>query len=437
MRPKNAPQKAPPPPPLVELIEKCRSCQQDMNKGIRCKDCGNEHCHRCAGLTVEVCEMLRATGKDFYCCKNCESKSADLKLVLKSIENLTTDVKTIKDGQEEQQVEREKVIEGLKVVETVVKRIEAIETIQADHTERLEKNELDTKRNEENVEKNSNKIDSIEERLSKIEAGASNVRVTNAVVKEIREIEKREKNIMVWNVPELTEGDEEEKRKREEKEVDNILKELQLTDIKYVNVSRAGIKGGRYPRGVQVVLAKTEECQRVMKKLENLTAPLKTDVVITRDRTFNQREEAHQYQLQREREIKEGVAPQRGGGRGRGRGQGPGRPKGSGLGLNRGRGRGARSQSRKRPHDDDQDESEKRRCPNGTMRGATNATPRHTHTPNVAASTSASTSAPIPIPTPNHDDTILDRDTPDAGRLGMPVLTPSSTPAVAASKSDF
>ena len=84
--------------------------------------------------------------------RTAKKKSADLKSVLKSIENLASEVKTFKNGQDEQQVERERVIEGLEVVETVVKKIESIETVQVVHEERLTAQELATIRNDEKID---------------------------------------------------------------------------------------------------------------------------------------------------------------------------------------------------------------------------------------------------------------------------------------------
>ena len=72
------------------VVKKCRTCELEMNKtgerrpGICCKECKDEHCNKCASLTVELCEMMRSMEKSLWSCKECESKNADMKAVLES-----------------------------------------------------------------------------------------------------------------------------------------------------------------------------------------------------------------------------------------------------------------------------------------------------------------------------------------------------------------
>jgi hypothetical protein len=50
-------------------LDKCHGCELALNRegerrpGIRCKECKDEHCNKCAGLTVELCEMMRSMEK--------------------------------------------------------------------------------------------------------------------------------------------------------------------------------------------------------------------------------------------------------------------------------------------------------------------------------------------------------------------------------------
>ena len=183
---------------------------------------------------MEFCEMVRsmgAMGKNFYCCKDCKNKSADLKSVLTSIENLASEVKTIKNGQDEQQVERERVIEGLKVFEAVVKKIESIETVQAVHEERLTAQETATKENDDKITAGLKRLEEVEDKLRKMEDGSLNMRLTNAVVKEVREIERKEKNFLEWNIPESKEEAAEDRKKYDESKVNDVLKELKTEDV--------------------------------------------------------------------------------------------------------------------------------------------------------------------------------------------------------------
>ena len=345
---------------------------------------------------------MGAMGKNCYCCKECEKKSADLKSVLTSIENLASEVKTIKHGQEEQQIERERVIEGLKVVETVVRKIESIETVQAVHEERLTAQESATKKNDEKIDEGLKRLEAMEEKLRKTEEGTPNMRLTNAVVKEVREIERKEKNFVIWNVPESKEEAAEDRKKHDEGKVKDILKELKTEDVEIKNVIRVG-KGGRYPGGILVITKTIKDCNMVMQS--NELVQLANDVRIVPDKTFNQREEARQFRLekaQQEQENPQLTTSTQGGG---GRGRRPGRPKGSGRGGGGGRGQstgkggrggggGSRDDSRKRgrsgedrrEQDADDEESKRRKV----------TLPVLSPDPDANPSTSAS-APPVPV----------------------------------------
>ena len=307
-------------------------------------------------------------------------------------------------------------LEGIKVVETVVKRMEDIEKTQVEHGERLQEQEAITKKHKEKIEEtverttamekklddiDSKKIGSMEERMRKIESSALDVKLTNAVVKEIRQMEKNEKNFMVWNVAESPSDEAESRKKHDESAIYDILKEIDIENIEISNVIRVGNKGGRYPRKIKVALRTSKDCQRVMSNAEDLAKPLKNDVIISHDRTFNQREEARLFRVEKEKEENEGTASQGGAGggggrgRGRGRGKGPGRPKGSGLGPSRGRGdRQGRSNSRKRRISDDQEgeEADKRQR---TVNAASTAS--STTVPIGSASAAAAAGTPVPV----------------------------------------
>ena len=275
-------------------------------------------------------------GKSFYCCKECENKSADLKSVLNSIENLASEVKTIKNGQEEQQVETERVIEGLKVIETVVKKIESIETVQAAHEERLSAQESATKSNDEKLEAGLKRLEAVEEKMKKMDDGVLDMRLTNAVVKEVREIERKEKNLVIWNVPESKEEAAEDRKKYDEGKVRDILKELKTEDAEIKNVIRVG-RGGRFPSGILVITKTIKDCKKIMQSSE--VVQLSNDVRIVPDKTFNQREEARQFRLEKAKQGQEDALPNTSTQEGGVRGRGPGRPKGSGRGGGRGGGR--------------------------------------------------------------------------------------------------
>ena len=146
----------------------------------------------------------------------------------------------------------------------------------------------------------------------------------------------------------------------------------QADDIEPVNVIRVGTKG-KYPRKILLVLRSINDCEKILTNAE--TTVLSNNIYLSRDRTFNQREEARIFRAEREKEERDGLPiprgrtpgrPRGGGTRGRGggeRGRGMSRPRGTGGRAGRGsvRGRGARAEhsgSRKR-RKSEQDEEEK------------------------------------------------------------------------------
>ena len=288
-------------------------------------------------------------------CSNCEDKDKDIKSVLQSIQSLHSEMKTMKA---EHQTERERVLEGLKsmenVAENVAKRLDTIETTQVTQAAKLENHDKVISLQAEKIEDNSSKLVVLEEQVRKIDTEALSIRQTNAVVREIREIEKRERNVIICNVPESTEETSEGRKRVDEEKVAGILTELESEEIRPVNVIRVGTKG-RYPRKILLILGSTDECEKILKKAE--LVELANTVYVTRDRTFNQRAEARQYRLEREKEEKEGKVSR---GRGRGRGRGAGRPS-RGQGSLRGRGSSSRGLPRKRRLSQEDDESKRRR----------------------------------------------------------------------------
>ena len=82
---------------------KCHACELAVHRegerrpGIHCRDRRNEHCNKCAGLTVEQCKMMRSMEKGFWSCKECEAKNVDLKAILDSMKTIKTELGTIKE----------------------------------------------------------------------------------------------------------------------------------------------------------------------------------------------------------------------------------------------------------------------------------------------------------------------------------------------------
>ena len=339
----------------------CKLCELALNRkgegrpGIRCKSCKLQHCYKCAELTVQFCEMAKLMEKDVWCCGECEGKTAVMKTVLDKIETLHTEMVVIKKGQEGQQIEQERVLEGIKVVETVVKRMESIEKTQADQGERLLEQEASTRKINDKIQETDERTTAIEKRLAEIDSDAVSVRQTNAIIREMRQLEREEKNLVISNLPESIENEAEERKKEDEKRVSAVLAELKNEQIKPTNVIRIG-RGN--PRKLLVIFRTTDECKRILQSAEKAT--LQNDVWLSRARTWNEREEARLFREEKGKEEAEGAAPpQRG--RPRGSGKGPG-PSKTGNGSVRGRSsRQDESGSRKRQRSGEEDNSKWRR----------------------------------------------------------------------------
>ena len=257
--------------------EKCTGCEVMVNRknenrpGICCPECKKWHCYKCADLSADQCQVMKAMERCFWKCQECEEKAPDLKFVLDSIKSIHSELKKgqdeLKKGQDDQQKERERVLEGLKVMETVATKIDQIEKVQEAHEERLSEHTTKLQKGAENLERERERITAVEERMDKIDAEALNVRQTNAVVREIREIEKREKNIIFCNIPEPEDENADERRKQDEGKIGEILGELKADNIKPTKVIRVGMKG-RYPRKILAILQSVKECEDVLKKGE-------------------------------------------------------------------------------------------------------------------------------------------------------------------------
>ena len=395
-------------------VNKCHRCELAMNRkgenrpGIKCKQCKIEHCCECAGMTKEVCDMVRGLG--FWTCKECETKSSDMKAVLESMNSIKTELDTIKEGQAEQQVEREQVIVGLKAVEAVAKRMEVIEKTQTEHGERLREQEEVTKTHKEKIEKTEERTSAIEKRLEKMDSGAVNVLQTNAIIRELREIEKGEKKLIIANLPESKEEDSGERKKEDEKRVAEVFKGLKVENCKPLNVIRVGF-GGRYPKKVLVILRSVEDAEKILQSAEKTTLP--NDIWLARDRTWNQREEGR---LRREEMGRQATteaataAPKRG--RPPGSGKGPSRPKKTGGGSVRGKGSRQESlDSRKRQRSDDEEEDNRRKKnERGGREGASSA------------------SETVGLPRAGND-AAKSQPSPSANQSHEPAGTPEATPS--------
>ena len=339
------------------VVKKCHTCELAMNKvgerrpGICCKECKDEHCNKCAGLTVELCEMMRSMEKGLWICKECESKNADMKAVLESVKSIKAELSTIKEGQAE-------------VVEAVVKRLERVEEVQEKQEAQIVTHEAAIKQNTKKVEEGDKRIietetrtSAIEQRLDRMDENAVSVKQTNSIIRELQNIEKAERNFVIANLPESSKEEAQERKKDDEKKIHEVLVALKMDEFRPLNVVRVG-SNGRFPKKLLVIMRTKRECEQILQSAEETSLP--DNIWISRDRTWNQREEARLFREEKEKEenSEKMEASQRGRPRGR--------PKKASVGSVRGRG----SDSRKRRFSGEEEEVKWRRMDSyGTGRG--------------------------------------------------------------------
>ena len=330
-----------------------------MGQSIVCKgECKQDFCYMCADLKPQQCEMLNGTLGSSWKCKTCRknnsqlTNSSDLNGILLAMKN------SMEEDRQERRTQISEINEKLHSISGLTTKVEKIETEIATHDDRLSK--LETK---------------IETKIEKSKPGEIDVRQTNAIIRELREIESREKNLIFSNIPEPVSQLPENRKQEDLEKTLNILKALEITDIMPIKVIRVG-KKGNYPRKLLVITHSTSNCEKILEKAE--TTRLDNNVFISRDRTFNQREEARLYKEEKDKseQPKDPSISNRGRSRGRsvrgrGRGRGvsrdPGRPEQPNdelrnIGSVRGRGsrRGRGNLSRKRKNSGHDDYSEKR-----------------------------------------------------------------------------
>ena len=203
VRSKNSPGRISTEPTMT--LDKCRVCELVINRkgekrpAIRCKTCKENVCFQCAGLETSLCEMMRNSGQALWECSSCGAKSADLKSVLDSIQNIHSEMVDIKKNQDGQKVEQERMMEGIKKVETVVCRIEEIEKVQAGHEKRLDEQEARTLKNTKNIGETEQRTTAVEKRLERLESDGVSVKQTNAIIRELRAIDKADRNFFIAN----------------------------------------------------------------------------------------------------------------------------------------------------------------------------------------------------------------------------------------------
>ena len=242
----------------------CETSTTDENDCINCFDCKNKFCSTCSGMPLDLYKSLKLLTGCSWKCKTCVAKKDELKSLLETmqskIETMQSKNETMQSkiqseirlGHEENKKEREKIMEGLKSLESVSRRVDTVEEKQAEIKENMEKDRQERKSeiteiNKEfgrfttvsaQVSKIQESVTSQDERISKIEnrteehhPGKPDIRQTNAIIREIREIESRGKNLILNNIPESTNENAEERKSEDVTKTLSVLTELGITDI--------------------------------------------------------------------------------------------------------------------------------------------------------------------------------------------------------------
>ena len=75
---------------------------------------------------------------------------------------------------------------------------------------------------------------------------------------------------MICNLPESSKEDAMERKREDEKRVDDVFKELKMEQIKPINVIRVG-NSGRFPKKLLVIVRTTDESEKILRSAEEIT----------------------------------------------------------------------------------------------------------------------------------------------------------------------
>ncbi len=154
------------------------------------------------------------------------------------------------------------------------KRLEELEEKKVDKEEM--QREVDKKANKEDVEKLEQRVTEIEGKQaastgsSFVNEGAScsksSEEHTEEVIKEIKEQDERKRNIVLFNLPESTTGDINDKAKHDKEEMKQLAKQckVQISKDEMTRAVRLGKKQGDKPRPLLIELSKSSEDKKKM-----------------------------------------------------------------------------------------------------------------------------------------------------------------------------
>lgn len=232
---------------------KCGACDKAVtkkSKGVLCEYCAKWYHADCQGLSAEVVSAITVCGDSFHWfCNVCNPKALD---VLRMVQSL-------KDKNDE--------------LEARIVNVEGKLTDQGnDFTEFKEKQEAFNAGIAEKLEAEKTETREQAERIvtERIEEGKENFVIES--VREIAEREKRQKNLILFNVEESEADNAEDRKAHDLQEVENVVEHLDMsippTATKPVRLGKKREDGN--PRPLRVTVGSVESRDEFLKKAKNL-----------------------------------------------------------------------------------------------------------------------------------------------------------------------
>ena len=272
----------------------CKVSITDDTPALNCDGCGEIwKCSACLGLDEDIYDLLVHSAASLkWLCDKCDSaiSNRDMKMpdkVMEILEEILQRSKTIEERLSNIEATMEEKADKATVCD-LERRMEALEHKISDELE------VDLKKM--NDQMKNVVVDKGEEKhnhLVKLDTNISdNVELS---LKEMEDRSRRKENLVIFNVPESSSEDREERKLYDISEVVDIFKDLKI-DTPVSNPVRLGLKtsDSKYPRPLRVTVPDEETKWRVVKEAKNLATTGKENhvrVFIKRDMTRFEREQ--------------------------------------------------------------------------------------------------------------------------------------------------
>ena len=277
-------------------IPSCVGCKTGVNDetcALNCDGCGEVwKCTTCLGIDEDTYDLLVYKASSLkWLCEKCDNavSNREVKMpdkVMEILEELLQRSKTIEQRLSYLESILEQKADKVAVSE-LERRIESVENrIATDEAERKLLNERLEKEAEKKMERNQDLHI------------ASEVDITGNVelsLKEMQDRNRRKENLVLFNVPESTSEDRDERKLYDISEVIDILKDLKI-DTTVLNPVRLGLNtvDHKYPRPLRIAVPDEDTKWKIVKEAKNLMSHGKeyhTKVFIKRDMTPMEREQ--------------------------------------------------------------------------------------------------------------------------------------------------